>query len=368
MSEPLTLLIGTYTEPIEFGTGQILESQGRGIYSYRFNPADGEATFKDVTQSVRNPSYLTLRKRRGRKVLYAVNETKNHQGGTSGAVSAFRLDTEGTLILLNQQPSFGADPCHLTTDPTGKFLLVANFTSGSVSVFPLEEDGSLGDASDVVQHTGRGPHPIRQTGPHAHAVTFDPSGKFVYVPDLGLDRVMIYSLGTRGTLEPTSKPFVQVKPGAGPRQIVMHPKYLYAYLINELDSSLTVYERNENTGDLTEVQTLRTLPEHFEADNIGAEVQLSPSSEFLYASNRGHDSIALFRVSTGGDRLTLIGHESTRGRTPRHFTISPQGDFILAANQDSGTVVVFKREEATGRLEAVGQPLEVPTPVCVLFA
>ena len=190
MSQPLNLLVGTYTEPIKFGTGQVLASQGKGIYSYTLDPQNGEATLQSIAQS-RNSSYLTLSAAHKRNVFYAVNETKSYQGKMSGAVSAFALDAQGTPTLLNQQPSFGADPCHLATDPTGTFLLVANFTSGSVSVFPLNEDGSLGEVSDVVQHTGKGPHPVRQTEPHAHAAAFDPSGRFVYVSDLGIDRVMI---------------------------------------------------------------------------------------------------------------------------------------------------------------------------------
>ena len=356
--------VGTYTEPITFGTGEVFESKGRGIYRGTFNPESGEVALLGVTE-VHNPSYLAFGP--SRNVLYAVNETDTYRGTTSGAVSAFAVDQEGALTSLNQRPSYGADPCHLSIESAGRFVFVANYTGGSVSVFPVREDGSLGEVSDTVQHSGsgRGPHPVRQDGPHTHAATLDLSGKFLYVPDLGLDRVMSYELEAQGTLTPAKQPFVEVKAGAGPRQIVFSSDG-YAYLLNELDATVSVY-RHKDSGALQEVQTLSTLPEDFKGDNLCAEVQLSPSGRFLYSSNRGHDSIAIFSVSEADGRLSLIGHKSTGGKTPRHFTLSPRGDYMLVANQDSDNLVIFRRDEGTGRLEATGQVLEIPSPVCVIF-
>ena len=363
MSEHQTFFVGTYTEPITFGTGEVFESRGRGIYRGTFNPESGEAALLGVTE-VHKPSYLTFGP--SRNVLYAVNETDTYRGITSGAVSAFAVDQDATLTSLNQRPSYGADPCYLSVDRAGAFVFVANYSSGSVSVFPIQEDGSLGEVGDTVQHgdSGRGPHPVRQDGPHAHAATL--SGKFVYVPDLGLDRVMVYELETQGTLKPAKQPFTEVKPGAGPRQIVFSPDG-YAYLLNELNATVSVYRHDKDSGALQEVQTLSTLPEGFEGDNICAEVQLSPLGKFLYSSNRGHDSIAIFKVNEADGQLTSIGHQSSGGKTPRHFTISPGGGYMLVANQDSDNLVIFRRDEGTGRLEATGQSLEIPSPVCVMF-
>ena len=358
MSKPLTFLVGTYTEPILFGTGQVLESRGKGIYTCSFNPEHGEMSLLNGAQETPNPSYLALDA--SHRFLYAVNETKTYQGASSGAVSAFALDARGGLTLLNQQPSFGADPCHLTVHPTDKFLCVANFSGGSVSVFPIRKDGSLGEVSSVVHHRGSSLHPVRQTEPHPHAVT--PVDKFLYVPDLGLDKIMIYELEGE-TLKPAQQPFVKVEPGAGPRQIVMRGRY--AYLVNELNSTITIYERAKDTGSLEALQTLSTLPEGFTGDNICAELQFS--NQFLYVSNRGHDSVAIFSISETDGRLTHLGHQSCGGKTPRHFTISPRGDTMLVANQDSDSVVVFKLDKVTGQLEATGQVLEIPTPVCVMF-
>ena len=366
MSEQSLFFVGTYTEAIEFGTGQVLGGKGGGIYAYSFGARGGEAVPLHVTEGVINPSYLAFDP--PRRFLYAVNEGKTYQGAATGAVSAFAVERGGRLRFLNKKPSHGADPCHLAVDPSGARALVANFASGSVSVLPIRADGSLGDASDTVQHEGSSLDPARQRGPHAHAVTLGPAGRFVYVPDLGLDRVMIYELTAQGTLEAAPQPFVATKPGAGPRQLVFCPSGHHAYLINELNSTLSVYRHDPETGRLEEVQTLSALPADFNGDNTCAEVQLAPSGRFLYGSNRGHDSIAIFAVDEVEGALSLIGHEPCGGKTPRHFTLSPRGDSLLVANQDSDTVVIFECDEVTGKLTATGQVLDVPTPVCVKFA
>ena len=357
--------VGTYTEPILFGTGQVLVGQGKGIYAYAFDPETGVAKLLNVTEGVRNPSYLAFGLER--KFLYAVNELKEFGGAASGAVSAFALDQpSGKLTLLNTQPSHGTDPCHLTVDRTGEYVLVANFASGSVSVYPIQLDGSLGEASDVVQHEGSSLDPVRQSGPHAHAVTLDNQGKFVYVPDLGLDQVVIYKLDTEcGKLKSVGA--VHTRPGAGPRQLVMHPSKPRAYLINELNSMMTAYAYDEETGELSELQTLSTLPLGFEGVSTCAEVQIAPNGAFLYGSNRGHDSVAVYAISEDGT-LALQGHEGTSGEVPRNIVLSPRGDYLLAANQDTQNLAMFKLDRATGMPVATGESLEVPTPVCVKFA
>jgi 6-phosphogluconolactonase len=249
---------------------------------------------------------------------------------------------------------------------TGKHVLVANFASGSVCVLPIRPDGSLGDATDVVQHYGSSVDPRRQAGPHAHAATPDSSGRYVFVPDLGLDKVMIYELDTaRGVLKPHSTPWVETRPGAGPRQVAMHPGGRFAYLINELDSTMMVYRYDPEGGALREIQTLSTLPEDYDGKSTCAEVQLAPDGSLLYGSNRGHDSLVIFAVNQADGTLTRIGHESTQGHIPRSFTVDPTGDWVLVANQDSDNVVVFRVDHGTGALAAVRAVPDVPTPVCV---
>ena len=359
-----TFFVGTYTEQILFGTGQVLEGKGEGIYAFTLDHETGKVQPLNVTRGVRNPSYLAFDAKR--EFLYAVNEFKEFEGTASGAVSAFSLNSDsGELTFLNMQPSHGTDPCHLTVDRTGRYVLVANFASGSVSVYPVQTDGSLGEASDVVQHEGSSIDPVRQRGPHAHAVTLDNQGRFVYVPDLGLDQVIIYELDTeQGRLKPAGA--VDVEPGAGPRQVVMHPKGGYAYLINELDSTMTAYAYDEKSGSLSELQTLPTLPEGFDGVSTCAEVQISPSGDYLYGSNRGHNSVVVYAINQDGT-LTLKGHEGTGGEVPRNFVINPKGDYLLSANQDTGNLVVFRIDEDAGMPVATGESLEVPTPVCVKF-
>jgi 6-phosphogluconolactonase len=248
----------------------------------------------------------------------------------------------------------------------GRYVLVANFMSGSVCVLPIRHDGSLGDASDVIQHQGSSVDPVRQSGPHAHAVTLDDAGRHVFVPDLGLDRLMVYRFDAkRGKLEPHVEPWVVVKPGAGPRQVVLRPRGRYAYLINELDSTVTAFRYDRDRGTLRELQTLSTLPTDFSGTSTCAEVQIAPSGKYLYGSNRGHDSIVIYAIDPRDGTLTCIGHEGTRGQTPRHFAIDPDGELLLVANQDTDSVVTFRLDAASGALSATGHSAHVPTPVCV---
>ena len=284
-----------------------------------------------------------------------------------GLSSAFAVDpANGSLTFLNQKPTHGTDPCHLIVDPEGKHVFVANFMSGSVCVLPILEDGSLGGATDFIQHQGASVDPVRQAGPHAHAVTLDVAGRFLFVPDLGLDKLVVYEYdAAAGKLSSRPDLWATLPPGAGPRQVAFHPKGQLAYLINELNSTITAYRYNDATGALTEVETVPTLPADFTAASTCAEVQVSPSGRFLYGSNRGHDSIVVYAIDEQDGTLALVGHTSTGGHIPRNFAISPDGQFLIAANQDSNNLVTFKIDPVSGQLTPTGYAIEVPTPVCV---
>ncbi len=357
--------VGTYTEPILFGTGKILVGKGAGIYLFTLDIASGALEPFSVVEGVRNPSYLAFDP--AHRYLYAVNEFKEFEGAASGAVSAFAVDPDtGSLTFLNQKPSHGTDPCHLIVDNAGSHVLVANFRSGSVCVLPIQSDGSLGDATEVIQHQGSSVDSVRQAGPHAHAVTLDAAGRYLFVPDLGLDKLVVYAYDAgHGRLEARPELWASVAPGAGPRQVAVHPHGTFAYMINELNSTMSAYHYDGATGTLHELQTVSTLPADFTDASTCAEVQVSPSGKFLYGSNRGHDSIVVYAIDDQDGTLTLIGHTHTLGQTPRNFAISPDGQYLIAANQDSNNLVTFKIDSVTGQLTPTGYQVEVPTPVCV---
>jgi 6-phosphogluconolactonase len=301
--------------------------------------------------------------------LYAVNEVEEFAGKKSGAVSAFSVDQRtGELKFLNQQPSLGGSPCYVVVDRTDRFVLVANYSGGNVAVLPVLRDGSLGEATDMKQGSGSSINTERQEAPHAHCIVMDPANRFAYACDLGADKIMIFNFDRRrGKLIPGKFPWVQVKPGAGPRHLVFHPAGNYAYVINELHATVTAYAHDRANGNLTEVQTIATLPTDFTGANTSADIHVSPDGKFLYSSNRGHDSIAAFKINSQNGRLTLIAHESTGGKGPRNFAIDPTGNFVLVANQKSDNIVTLRRDRKTGRLSAIGQIAEVPSPVCLKF-
>lgn len=366
MSTGKIVFAGTYTEPILFGTGQVLEGQGKGIHAYSFDPEAGSLTELFINEDIRNPSYLCFDPKR--EYLYCVNEYKEFEGKASGAVSAFKIEEGGKLTFLNQKATQGTDPCHLIVDRAGKNLYVANFASGSVAVFPIQADGALADASCFVQHEGASVDPVRQKGPHAHAVELSNDDRFAFVPELGGDQLIIYKIDVEnGTLTLNEKqPFIDLVPGAGPRQVVMHPNSKFAYLINELNSTMTAYKYDAENGTMEEINTLSTLPEGFSGHSSCAEVQISPDGKFLYGSNRGHNSLAIYAIGEDGS-IALTDHAGTGGEIPRNFEIDPSGKFIAAANQDSGNIVMFRRDAATGQLMPTGSVVEVGTPICVRF-
>lgn len=355
------ILFGTYTElePSASEPGLV-----KGIHAYRTDDHYRLLEPCQQVQASRNPSYLTVHP--NGRFVYAVNEYGHEASGSdsvrSGTVSAFSFNVQtGLLEPLNSQLSHGLDPCHLCVDRTGRFVIVANYSGGSVCVLPILEDGRLGDACDVVEHHGS----INVSQPHPHAVMLDPSNRFLLVPDLGLDKLMVYEFdaGT-GTLEPGSEPVVVTVQGAGPRQVCLHPTGKFVYQINELNSMMTAYRFDH--GVLTELETVSSLPVGFADHNTGADVQVAPNGKFLYGSNRGHDSIVIFSIRDDGT-LELIGHQSTLGKNPRSFAISPNSEFLMVANQGSDNVVEFRIDHSAGTLTPTGNKLEIPTPVCVRY-
>ncbi len=356
-SEELLVYVGTYTS----GTSE-------GIYLYRLNLKSGELKHVGTTKGVKDPSYLALAP--SRRYLYAVNETEEFAGKKSGAVSAFAVNQRtGELRLLNQQLSLGGAPCYVVVDQTDRFVLVANYVGGNVAVLPILRDGRLGEATDVKQGLGSSINTERQEGPHAHCILLDSTNRFAYVCDLGTDKIMIFRVDSRrGRLIPNRRPSVSVKPGAGPRHLTFHPAGKYAYVINELDATVTAFFQDRATGSLKEIQTVATLPPDFTDANTSADIHVSPDGRFLYCSNRGHDSIAAFRIDLRNGKLTFVAHESSGGKTPRNFAIDPTGRFLLVANQNSDTIVTFRLDRNTGQLSPTGQVAKVPSPVCLKFA
>lgn len=359
--------IGTYSEPILFGTGQVLEGKGKGIHVFSYEPETGFLELLGVAEGIRNPSFLTLSQ--DGRFLYAVNELKEFQGKASGSVSAFKVGPQPwQLTLINQQPTMGTDPCHVALDRTGCYCAVANFRTGSVAVYPVRADGSLGEPGAFVQHTGSSIDPVRQTGPHAHAVVFDKENRRLFVPDLGTDTLVVYEFdAATGRLSHNNAESVSLPAGSGPRTLEFHPSGRYAYLINELNSTVTTLKVTEESGQLVAVQAVSTLPEGFSGKSTCADIHIHPNGLYLYASNRGHDSLAVFAIDQESGSLEKIDIVSTGGKTPRHFAIAPDGRHVLVANQDTDNLVVFRVEDQGRTLRNTGLQVAVGTPVCVVF-
>ncbi len=336
----------------------------KGIFAYRMNSSTGAVTNLGVAVEVSNPGFLALHP--NRQFIYSVNAAKI-EGKNVGVVSSFSIEPKtGKLTFINQQPTGGTGPTHLAVDRTGKNVLVANYGSGSISTFPIQENGSLNSVAAFIQHHGSSTNPQRQDGPHAHCITTDPANHFVLACDLGLDKILVYKFDSaKGSLSAHAPAFAPLKPGAGPRHHAFHPNGKFVYVINELDSTITTF--SYDNGTLQERQTLSTLPKNFTGKNSGAEVAVHSSGKFVYGSNRGHDSIVVFSVNEKTRELTPVQHQSTQGKVPRHFEIDPSGNYLLAANQDSGTVVIFRIDPKTGRLNSIEQTIEVETPQCVKF-
>ena len=349
------LYVGTYT------------GKSKGIYRCEFDTKTGKIGTPELAAEAANASFLALSP--NGKFLYCVNEIDNLDGKKSGGVQAFALDPKtGKLTLLNQQPTQGGGSCHLIVDKAGKNVLVANYGGGSVCVIPIKEDGSLAEPSSFIQHKGTSVDPARQEGPHAHSVNLDANNHFAFVADLGLDKVLIYKFDpAKGTITPNDPPFVSLPPGSGPRHFAFHPNGKVAYVINEMKNTVTAMEYDAKTGMLMKLQTLTTLPADFKGNNSTAEVVVHPSGKFLYGSNRGHNSIASFKIDPKTGELTATGHQTEGIKTPRNFNIDPTGKFLVVANQDGASLVVFSIDPKTGELKPTGQTVEIANPVCVKF-
>ncbi len=352
----LRVYIGTYTW-----------GGSKGIYQAELDLASGQLGPARLAAETVSPSFLAIHP--DGKFLYSIGEIGEFRGKKAGVVSAFSIDaTTGKLTLLNQQSSGGPGPCHVNLDRTGRCALVANYSGGSVASLPIGDDGLLREAASFIQHVGAGVDPRRQEGPHAHCAVVDPANRFAFVADLGLDKVFVYRLdAASGTLSANEPASTSLPPGSGPRHLAFHPNGRYAYVINEMKSTLAAMSYDAEHGVLKLLGTLSTLPAGFTGNNSTAEVEVHPSGKFVYGSNRGHGSIAIFAVDEATGKLRYLGVEPTRGKNPRSFGIDPTGKYLLAADQDGNNVVVFRIDGETGKLLATGSSLAVSAPVCVKF-
>jgi 6-phosphogluconolactonase len=348
--------VGTYTGP-----------QSQGIYAYRFEESTGKFASLGLAAKTVNPSFLAVDP--SLKHLYAVNEIQNYGGQKSGGVSAFTIDHKtGKLTFLNEVASRGTDPCYVSLDKTGKYVMVANYTSGSVTVFPVLKDASLGEFTAFDQRHGSSVNKERQEGPHAHSIGVTPDNRFVLSADLGLDELLVYKFdAAHGTLTPNNPPYAKIHAGVGPRHFAISPNGKFVYVIAEMGSLMTAFSYNAAHGTLHKLQEISTLPKDFNGENNDAEVVVHPSGKFLYGSNRGHDSIAVFAIDQHKGTLTPVEDVSTRGKEPRNFALDPTGNYLFAANQNTNNIVVFRIDAKTGRLTPTGEVVNVPSPVCVTF-
>jgi 6-phosphogluconolactonase len=351
---------------VYFGTYTGRDSQG--IYVSMLDPETGKLSPAQLAAETPHPSFLTFHPTK--PWLYAVNETNEFDGNPGGFVTAYAVHADdGLLSELNREATHGSAPCHLIVDHAGRHVLIANYTSGNLAVLPIQDDGSLGAAACLVQHEGSSVDPQRQQGPHAHSINLDASGRFAFACDLGLDKVLVYRYDAEaGELTPHEPPATAVPPGGGPRHFAFHPSGRFAYANLEITSQVQAFRYDASSAVLDGFQTISTIPDDFPARNSTAEIQVHPSGRFVYCSNRGHDSIAVFGVNEMSGALTLVETEPTHGQIPRNFGIDPSGAFLLAANLETDNVVVLRIDAETGRLTPSGNSLRVPMPVCVKFA
>jgi len=346
------VLIGTYTEPNQ--------STSEGVYVYRLDLSSGKLSYESVVKDMPNVSFMAKHPQSG--LIYAVNEIDEFEGKVGGGVSVLSRDYN----VLQKQFSGGEHPCYISIDKTGRFALVANYTSGMVAMLPIGNDGRLLPASDIVQHAGSSIHPERQMSPHPHCIVPDPANRFAIAVDLGLDRLIIYRMDLEaGKLQKHAE--VQLDAGSGPRHLIFDSSGQHAYLLNELNSTLLVFQYNPRKGMLTQLQNVPTLPEQFSGENYCSDLHLSPDDRHLYLSNRGHDSMVCFKVDPSSGKLSYQSHVETKGRYPRIFALDPSGRFIIVAHQRSNNVVVLKIDPETGDLSHTGQQVELSMPVHVLF-
>ncbi len=352
----VTTFIGTYTRQ----EGHV-DGKGAGIYVFEQDSVSGYLDALLVEEGIINPSFLVPS--HDGKFLYAVEEIGSDVD-TVGHVVAYAWDG-ANLKKINQQSSHAFAPCHLSTDSQGRYLFVANYVGGAIAMFPIRADGGLEEASSVIKFSGKGLHP-RQEASHPHSVNLSPDERFLYVPDLGTDQIYIHQIDYQnGKLLPTNPAFASVRPGSGPRHLAFHPTLPYAYVINELNNTVTAMRWQPETGALDTLQTVPTLPADFTGDNLCSDIHIVPNGQFLYGANRGHNSIVAYRIDPENGALTLIGHTATQGDFPRNFAISPDGRFLYAANQNTDNILIFSIQQ-NGILKYRNE-IKTPTPVCIQF-
>ena len=351
-----SIYIGTYTS-----------GSSKGIYRAEWDAHQGIVSNPVLAVETPNPSFLAIAK--NHHCLYAVGEMSNVDGKGTGSVSAYAINpTNGLLTLINQVATGGSGPCHVSVEATEQTLVVANYGSGSIAAFPIKPNGGLGAAATFNQHHGGSVNQQRQSGPHAHFITADPENRFALTCDLGLDKILSYPLGpARMILSSNVSSSISITPGSGPRHLAFSSNGKWAFAINEMSSTVTLMEYDRKHGRLDEAQTISTLPDDFSGHNSGAEIQAHPHGKFVYASNRGHDSIAVFEFHPAQKKLERLQNVSTGGKTPRHFALDPTGRWLLAENQDSGTIVTLEVNQNTGKLTPTGRVLKVGSPVCLVF-
>jgi 6-phosphogluconolactonase len=353
------------TRPTSVYVGTYAGKEEEGIHVFTFDEDSGRLERIHGISGIENPSFLTVDPEKN--MLYAVSETEKYQGKPGGGVFSYAIETEsGRLSYRNERFSFGGAPCYVSQDQTRRYLFAANYLGANAAVWGIGPDGSLKESTAQVRHTGSGPRADRQEAPHPHSIVADPGNRYVLVPDLGLDRVVIYKLdASTGALTPHGE--AKLSPGSGPRHLAFHPRGDLLYVINELNCTITTFAYDGLHGTCRELQSVSTLPEHHDGENTCADIHVDQSGTFVYGSNRGHDSIAVFRIDAAEGTLTLVDHTPTRGRTPRNFALSPDGKFLLAANQDTDSIVTFAIDQATGRLTPTGDIVSVRKPVCIRF-
>lgn len=335
------------------------------IHAYQLDPETGGLKLLHRTTDVENPFFMAISP--DQRYLYSIHALA-FGGEDNEEVAAYEISgRDGKLHLLGRQSALGTASCYLDVDATGKTVLVANYSTGSVAALPVREDGTLGEASSFIQHAGSSVDPARQKGPYAHSIVASPDNRFVYAADLGLDQILSYRLDAKNsTLSPSRQPFVRTPPGAGPRHLTFHPNGGYLYAINELKNSVTLFDFIGGIGALIEQQTISTLPDDFDGTSHCADLKVTPNGRFLYGTNRGHDSIAMFRIGERG-RLELIGIEPSLGKGPQNLAITPDGKLLLCANMPGNNVAVFRIDAGSGKLQAVGEPLSMPMPSCIML-
>jgi 6-phosphogluconolactonase len=368
-----TLVSGLASTPtpkeffVYFGT--YTKAPSKGIYRARLNVTTGALSPAEVAAEMKDPSFLALHP--NRKFLYAIEESSDPKRTPDRGVSAYAIDAKtGALTLLNTQSVGGPGPCHLAVDRDAKCVLVANYSGGSVAAIALQADGKLGAVGSFLQHTGSSVNAARQKAPHAHGIYVSPDNRFALVPDLGIDRVLVYRLdAAKATLTAHDPAGAALPPGSGPRHLTFSPDGKFVYVINELVCTMAVFKWDAAKGTLTDIQNISTLPaeDPFKPGYSTAEVFAHPNGKFLYGSNRGHHSIVVYAIDAATGQLTQIQNQSTLGKTPRNFALDPTGSWLLAENQDSSTVAVFKIDAVTGKLTPTGAPVDVPTPVSAVF-